>query len=794
MDSRSVQGNAVVVGAGVMGAQIAAHLANAGWHASLLDIVPEGAGDDPKARNAYAARGLERSLKARPAAFFVNTLASRVAPGNTTDDLRRIKDADWVVEAVVEKPEIKQQVHAAIEPYLRPDALITTNTSGLSITEMANACSPAYRARLFGTHFFNPPRYMKLMELIPTAATDRKLVDRFADFAETVLGKRVVIAKDTPGFIANRLGIYSMMRTLHATLEHGLTIEQVDALTGPVTGHPRSATYRLQDIVGLDVTVDVSQNLKSRLPDDSCGRMLALPDLIREMVQHGQLGEKSGGGFYKRMPDRSIQALDLNTRTYRPRQNAAFPSVEALKSLPLAERLRALLKQTDVAGTFLWETTRDILCYAAEIASEIADDIVSIDNAIRWGFNWELGPFETWDALGLAEMAARLEQEARPVPALVTEALKSGRGFYHRENGKTLYFALPEASNRPATGLTELPSAPEFIDLGDLKAQEKTIKATPDATLIDLGDGVSCLEFHTKMNVLGPGTVQMIDWSRDYAERNGIGLVIGNQGEHFSAGFNIQLLLMGIYEQDWDEMLMMTKQLQDAVLRLKRATVPVVAACHGYTLGGGCEVMLHCAAAQFAAESYVGLPESGLGLLPGGGGTTEMAIRSLSPMPTEGAVDPYAFLHAAWVNIGMAKVATSAEEARGLGYLRASDRITMGTDRVLHEAKQRVLALSESSFRPAQPATLHAMGEEGIARFDLELHLMKKSGFISEHDALVGHEIATVLCGGNLVHAQTVSEEYVLQVEREAFVRLAATEKTAARVKHFVETGKPLRN
>ncbi len=671
MDRKSVSGNAVVVGAGVMGAQIAAHLANAGWRATLLDVA--GQGEDRKSRNAPVTKGLERAQKARPAAFFVPEYTDRITLGNTTDDLETLRKADWICEAVVEKEGIKKQVHAAIDAHAGPNAIVTTNTSALSISGMSAACSESYRKRFFGTHFFNPPRYMSLLELIPTPETDREVMRQFGEFAEVVLGKSVVLARDTPGFIANRLGVLSMQVVLHATLKHGLSVEEVDELTGPLIGHPKSASFRLSDICGLDITSDVTNNLKERLPADRWSELMVMPPSVLQLLASGRIGEKAGAGFYRREKDRSISALDWETLDYRPRKKVAFPSIEGIKNLPLPERLRALLALNDTPGRFLWETTRDILCYTAEIAGEIADDVVSIDRAFRWGFNWELGPFELWDVLGVRETAARIEREGGQVPPLVLDLIRSGReSFYETAAGKTLYadISVPETQK-------ELAPNPERIVLKDVKSAGGTVKQTPDSTLVDIGDGVYCLEFHTKMNVLGPGIISMIDWSREYAEKNGTALVIGNNGEHFSAGFNIQLILLSIQEQDWDEMLANSRILQDAVLRLKRARVPVVTACQGYTLGGGCEVMLHCAGVQAAAESYIGLPEVGIGVIPGGGGTTELLLRAMEAVPAD--VDPYPFVHKAFETIGLAKISTSADEARKLGLLRDSDGITMGT-------------------------------------------------------------------------------------------------------------------
>ncbi len=790
MRKLGIQGKAVVVGAGVMGAQIAAHLINAGWEVSLLDIPLECTPSDLKVRNQMSNRGLDRALKARPPAFFLPDMSSRVRTGNTIDNLDWLKNADWVIEAVVEKPDIKKALHCILDSNIGSNTLITTNTSGLSIAGMAAECSASYRSRFFGTHFFNPPRYMKLLEIIRTPDTDASAIEAYLPFAESLLGKRIVFAHDTPGFIANRLGIYASLHAMHATLSHGLSVEEVDAITGPIVGHPKSATYRLNDIVGLDITADVANNLSTRLPDNNRRAMLSLPDPIKQLLSEGRIGEKSGSGFYRRESDKTILALDWASMEYQPRKNPVFSSFDAVKSLPLAERLRAITKLQDPAGKFLWETTRDIICYAAEIANEIADDITAIDDAIRWGFNWELGPFQIWDALGVAETVSRIEYEGLQVPALVQSLLKSNQSsFYTTEKGVTSFTVLNSPGEK-----RKKEEKKDFIVLQDLKNRGSIIKATPDATLIDLGDGVNCLEFHTKMNVLGPGITQLLDWSRQETERNGVALVIGNQGQHFSAGFNIQLFLMSIYEQDWDEMLLMTQQLQEIVLRLKRSSVPIVTAVQGYALGGGLEVGLHCSAIQAAAESYIGLPEAGIGVIPGGGGTTEMLVRAQNGFPPDGATDTFPFIHKAFEIIGMAKVSTCAVEARGLGYLRPTDGISMNSDRLIYEAKQKALSLANTSFRPDDPAKIWALGEDGIARFEAELHNMQRSRFISEHDRLIGSELAKIMCGGELVHPQIVSEEYVLGLEREAFVRLCSTPKTVDRIKHMLETGKPLRN
>ncbi len=790
MDGRSVKGHGVILGAGVMGAQIAAHLANAGWRATLLDIVPEGAGSSAKERNDFAAKGVDKALKARPAAFYVPEYKDRIALGNLEDDLKAVKGADWVLEVVIEKPDVKRKIHAAIDKLAGPETVVTTNTSGLSISEMSADCSESYRKRFFGSHFFNPPRYLPLLELIPTPETDPEQILAFKQFAEAVLGKRVVLAKDTPNFIANRLGVFSMQHAINTTIKLGLTIEEADFLTGPLIGHPKSGTFRLSDLVGLDVGLLVGNNLLQRLPQNRWTEILTSgPNIQQQLVERGALGEKSGAGYYRKEADRSISSLDLNTLEYRPQVKARIASVSDIRKLPLQERLRALVNLEDNAGKYTWETMRDTICYAADIAEEIADDIPSIDNGIKWGYAWEVGPFQIWDILGVKETAARIEKEGLPVPPLVESLLKGGHSsFYHRAEAKTVYADLHNPSKTVAA-----PEAPEFMVLADLKDAGKTIKENKDASLIDLGDGVRLLEFHTEpMNILGPGVIQMMEWGREDTEKNGVAMVIGNQGEHFSAGFNVGLILMSIQNEDWDEVAAGVAMLQKAVTNLKRSKIPVVCATHGYTLGGGCETMLHCAAVQACAESYIGLPEVGIGVIPAGGGTTEMTLRAMKSVAKN--ADPFPALMQAFEAIGMVKIATSAPEAVKIGWLRSSDGITLGKDRVIYEAKQRALAMAHASYHPAQPESIMALGQDGLAKFDAGLYIMMKGGYISEHDRVIGHELASVMCAGNLVHPQIVTEDYLLQIEREAFVRLCATPKTYARIKHFIETNKPLRN
>ncbi|HEV2474567.1 MAG TPA: 3-hydroxyacyl-CoA dehydrogenase/enoyl-CoA hydratase family protein, partial [Chthonomonadales bacterium] len=703
------------------------------------------------------------------------------------DDLELLAGADWVVEAVVEKLDIKQGILNAVSVAVGPQTVVTTNTSGLSPAEAAARTPAGFQARFFGTHFFNPPRYMKLLEIVPTPATCPDEISGFVEFAQRVLGKRVVVARDTPGFIANRLGVFSMLRTVHAALEHGLTVEQVDALTGPLIGRPRSGTFRLSDICGLDITADVAANLSARLPQDRFSQFLRLPPQLTNLLEDGRVGQKAGAGFYKRHSGGTIEALDWRTMDYRPRDPDSVPALRSLQTLPLEQRLKALIERDDSFGRFLWASLRDTLCYAAEVGPEIADGIGAIDDACKWGFNWRVGPFELWDRLGVEKTAKRLIEENIPIPGLVQSLLGHGRETFYAREGQKLFMA--DLSDPQLQ--VEHKRGSEYLRLDE--PGSRVIRSTSDATLHDIGDGVYCLEFHTKMNVLGPGVVEMVDWSRQETEKNGLALVIGNHGEHFSAGFNLQLILMSAYSGETGEMLEMTRQIQETLLRLKRSTVPVIAAVHGYTLGGGCELALHCSGVQASLESYMGLPECGIGLIPAAGGTTEMLVRAMGACSRD-AADMYPFVHSVFQTVGMAKVSGSAPGAAELGYLRPSDGVAPNPDRLLFEAKEQALLSATCSFQPAQPEGVRVMGEGGLAQFEAELHNLERSRFISEHDALVGRELANVLCGGSLSHEQTVSEEYLLGLEREAFVRLATTAKTQARIKSMLETGKPLRN
>ena len=779
LNEHTTTGRAAVLGAGTMGAQIAAHLANIGWQVLLLDLTPE-----------LAQQGLERVSKLKPAPFYLPELASRIEIGGFETDFPRLKEADWVIEAVVEKPDIKRELWTRVQNYVNPHAVLSTNTSGLSIHEMSDDCRDDIKQRFLGTHFFNPPRYLKLLEIIPRRETDPDIVEGIARFAERVLGKRVVIARDTPGFIANRLGIHSMMVVFPLMQEFGLTIEEVDALTGPLIGNPRSATFRLADIVGLDVMASVAGNLHERLTTDEEKRIFALPEVVQRMLADGRLGEKTGAGFYRRQKDGSIEALDLNTYEYRPRQKPKFPHLEPLEKLPLDERLRALVHHDSREGRFLWKLHAETLRYTAQHAPDLADDPIAIDHAIKWGFNREIGPFQTWDALGVRETAERMEREGMQVPELVQHLLRFGRrAFYETADtgDTTVYVWLGAGQVAPYR------PDPEFLTPLNMARHCPEVERNADASVYDLGDGVFCVGIHSKMNVLGPGVMEMLYKGVDRAEREGVGLVVTGIGEHFSVGFNLQLFLMMIGTGDFDELLMGGKAFQDSLLRLRYAKVPVVAATFGYTLGGGCELAMHCDRVVASAETYIGLPEVGVGIIPAGGGTSTMLYRALSSLPPN--ADPYPAIRRVMETLGFGKVATSALEGVQYGYLRQGvDTISINPDRILWLAKQEVLHLAERGYTPPEEPKVMAYGNQVLTRLLVELHNLKRGNFITEHDFTIASQIAYVLAGGDLSQPTEMPLSYFYQLEIQAVGYLAQQPKTWERMRHMLETGKPLRN
>lgn len=779
LNEKSRAGQAVVIGAGVMGAGIAAHLANIGWRVHLLDRA-----SDEGSRNRIAQEGLERALKARPPQFALPERAGRVRVGNMEDDLDALQDADWVVEAVVEEMAVKKAVLAQVAAHVGPQTVVSSNTSGLSLAGMSANCPKAFRARFLGTHFFNPPRTMKPVELIPTDHTDPDLFEGFVRFAERVLGKRVIRAKDTPGFISTRLGMCALAKTIERAAARGLTVEETDYLTGPLLGRPRSGTFRLADIVGLDILARILDNLAADLPADRYVQSLRLPDVVRRLIAEGRIGAKAGAGFYRREADGSILSLDLSTLEYRPRQEPVrFPP--EVENLPLDERLRRLWALSpDHDGGFLQEMLRATLGYVADVTPEVADRIVEVDDALMGGFGWERGPFQMLDALGAMEWP---DGE----PRLVTRLRETGQErFYFHEAGKRFFFDFRTGK------IAALPRPEGVLVLTDLKEAGRIVEEIEDASLVSLRDEALCLEWRTKMNVLNPQIVAFMVRARERAERDFAALVLGGSGEHFSAGFDLNRFAARIEAEDWNGIDAMVRLFQQALLGFKYAKVPVVCAAYGYTLGGGCETMLHCLATQADFEARIGLPEANVGLIPAGGGTTQMLLRAMAFVPPSTPLeraDPYPALRPVWDTMRQARFSSCADEARLLGYLRPSDGVTLHPDRLLHDAKARALALA-ADYRPPASPIVTVMGEEGLARFRWEIHLLRRAEQITAHDARIADRLAFVLCGGGLIHPTDVSEPYLLDLEREAFLSLCGTSETLARIRHLLETGRPLRN
>ncbi|WP_212773287.1 3-hydroxyacyl-CoA dehydrogenase/enoyl-CoA hydratase family protein [Polycladomyces abyssicola] len=794
---------AAVIGAGVMGAAIAGHLANVGIPTLLLDIVPREETEeekrkgltlqDPQVRNRLAEAGKARLLKEKPSPVYHKEVLELITPGNLEDDLDKLSEVDWIIEAVVENLAIKQQLFENIEKVWKRGTIVSSNTSGISIHAMVEGRSEAFRRHFLGTHFFNPPRYMKLLEIIPTKDTDPAIVDQMKAFAENVLGKGVVMAKDTPNFIANRIGVYGTLVTLQAMFEQNLGPDEVDALTGPVMGRPKSATFRTLDLVGLDTFVHVAENVRSNVDDPEEKAAFEVPDVLKEMVSRNWLGEKSGQGFFKKVKTdkgKEILALDLATMEYRPRKKLKAASLETAKrAKTLPEKLRTLVYADDPAGKFAWHILKKVLLYTAARIPEIADDIVSVDKAMKWGFNWELGPFETWDAIGVERSVARMREEGEKIPPLVEELLASGyTSFYSREKGEPpRVFAI----GGKYVGVEE---HPKTIDLARLKEQNKVIRSNKGASLIDIGDDVALLEFHSPKNAIGADIIAMINAAVKEVSANYRGLVIGNQGTHFCVGANLMLILMEAQDHNWPELDLMVRQFQKAMGSLRYLDKPVVAAPFGMTLGGGVEVCLPCDRIQAAAETYMGLVEVGVGLIPGGGGNKEMLLRWMEGVDPKDRVALQPLVNHVFEVIGTAKVSTSAREARDYRFLRPEDGITINTDHLLYDAKQTVLAMDRAGYRPPQPKKIPVVGETGYNVLRLGAYTMLQSGYITEHDYKIASKLAYVLAGGNVPEGTLVTEEYLLDLEREAFLSLCGEPKSQQRMQYMLTKNKPLRN
>jgi 3-hydroxyacyl-CoA dehydrogenase len=798
-----------ILGAGTMGARIAAHFANAGLPSYLFDIVPPDA--DGPARNKIAGAGLDAAKKSKPAAFFEASLAKLVTIGNFEDDLKKLADVDWIIEAVVENLDLKRALLQKVDAVRKPGTIITTNTSGLPVAKIAEGFPPDFRRSWFGTHFFNPPRYMRLLELIPTPDTDRSLLDTVAHFSDLRLGKGVVFAKDTPNFIGNRIGTFSVLNVMRLMQEMDFSIEDVDALTGAPVGWPKSATFRTIDLVGLDILSHVVGNMTANVRDERSE--LRIPDFYKQMLDRKWLGDKTKGGFYKKakVADGKEErlALDWKTLEYHPRQKPKFPALEMAKNAEeTGARVRMLLglegsgpQKGDKAGAFLWAALSDLWTYSANRIPEISDTVVEIDRAMKLGFNWEMGPFELWDAAGVEATVTRMKKEGKPIAANVDKLLASGNTSWYADDPKTssgrAYFDLASANYKPS----EVPAGVWSVTVA--KKSNGVVNKNSSASLVDLGDGVACIEFHSKMNTLGTDIVSLITQT---LKPGGPGdafdaFVITNDAPNFSVGANLMLVLLAVQEQEWDDLDLAIRQFQGMAQAVKFSPKPVVVGSFGLTLGGGTEISLHAPARQPHAELYTGLVEVGVGLLPGGGGCKEMLLRALDsansirPHGRGESVELLEAMKRAFETIATAKVATSAHEARSLDFLSDSDNITMNRERVLADAKARALELVSGGYEaPLMRTDIPAPGENILATLKMGVYLMRQGDFISDHEVKIGNKVAEVLCGGNVTPGTPVSEQYILDLEREGFKSLCGEKKTQERIQFTLKTGKTLRN
>ena len=787
-----------VLGAGVMGAAIAAHLANAGMDVLLLDLVPGELTDAEKAagldlgarqvRDRIAAKAVAGLARMKPAPLYASEYAECIEVGNFEDDSPRLKECDWVIEVVLENLEIKKRLLTEkVVPNLKEGAILSTNTSGLSVNDLAQVLPEAVRRRFMVTHFFNPPRYMRLMEMVPCAETDPEILLAMARFLGQRLGKGVVYAKDTPNFIANRIGTYAGAVTYRQMVALGLTVEEVDAITGPALARPKTGTFALWDLVGIDTVVRVMDNSYQLLSGDEERELFMVPESIRRMVAEGLTGKKAGKGFYRRetVDGTSVKLYyDYQSGSYQPCVFPKFASVTATKQIDdPGLRVKTLLEGSDKAAQFAWQTLRDTLIYAARGIPEIADDVVNVDNAIKWGYNWELGPFEILDVLGVASFVQRAEKDGVAVPGFLREVDR----FYKVEGGRRYYYSVTDREFRA------VPVAEGSVSLALLKSAGAVAEKNSAASVIDIGDGVFCLEFHSKMNTIGADTLAMIQKAVRRAEADGVGLVIANEGPAFSAGANLMLVAMAIAEGAWDELALTVKAFQRAMMAIKYSKIPVVAAPHSLVMGGGCETCLHADAINAHAETYMGLVEIGVGLIPAGGGTKEMAIRAIK-LAEENGADVTPFVIKNYQNIAMAKVSSSAAELLAMGLMRRGDSVTLDIDRRIHDAKLKVITLAVN-YRPGRPATgLKAPGRSVAASIKGQLWNLEQGGFISSHDRYLASGIADVITGGDVPAGTLISEEYLLDLERETFLKFCGQKKTLERIQHMLKKGKPLRN
>lgn len=783
---------AAVIGGGVMGRGIAAHLANARIPVVLLDIVPKpGAGDDindPAFRNKYAVGAIERMKKDRPSAIYSTLDLDLITPGNVEDNLDWLADVDWIVEAVPETMAIKTSTFEKIEKHANPNAIIASNTSGLSIQGMLEGRTEAFKKRFLVTHFFNPVRYMNLLELVPAKETDPAVTEAMVSFGRDVLGKGIVFGKDTTNFIANRIGVHGMMTIMHTMPKYGLTVEEVDAIFAKPMGRPKSAVFRTADVVGLDTFVHVATNCYDTLVDDEERSVFQVPTYMKTLVEKGWTGSKAKQGFYKKV-GKDILSIDLETLEYSPKAEFEYPSLKVRGDA--AARVKGVVVDgKDKAAEFAREVTLKSLSYSARRMGEIADDIVNIDKAMRWGFNWDLGPFQTWDAIGLEWGIAAMKEAKLAVPAWIDKMAASGHTAFYKWDGPTQKYYDPATNAYKSFDLDE-----REISIEILKKREGTkIFGNMGASLHDIGDGVALLEFHTKMNAIDDDIIAMMHKSIDEVEANWEGLVIGNSSDNFSAGANLMLVLMNARGGNWDDINKMIASFQNANQRMRFSSKPVVSAPAGLTLGGGAEVTMGANAIQAAGELYMGLVEVGVGLIPGGSGTLQLLRNHYGRQATNKDVAPMAILQNVFMAIGMAKVATSAEEARELGFLSDTDGVTINRDHLLYRAKQRALGMARAGFVAPRPMKFRLPGADGAATIDTMLRSMQDNGQVSEHDRMIGVKLGQVLTGGDTTPNVLVSEQHILDLERETFLSLCGEEKSQARMEFMLMNNKPLRN
>lgn len=792
-----------VIGSGIMGSGIALHFANIGVKVLLLDIIPRELNDiekkkgltleDKVVRDRLVNESLQEAIKSKPSPVFHKSFANRITTGNLEDDIAKVKDADWIIEVVIERLDIKKQVFDNLEKHRTPGTLITSNTSGIPIKFMNEGRSDDFKKHFCGTHFFNPPRYLKLFEIIPGPDTSKEVLDFLNEYGEKFLGKTSVIAKDTPAFIGNRIGIFGIQSLFHQVKEMGLTVTEVDKLTGPVIGRPKSATFRTVDVVGLDTLVHVANGIYDNCKEDEAHDLFKLPDFIEKMVENKWLGSKTGQGFYKKVKNEDgsseIKELNLNTLEYQSTKKANFATLEKTKTIdkPI-DRFPVLVDGDDKAGEFYRKNFAGMFAYVSNRIPEISDELYKIDDAMKAGFGWENGPFEIWDSIGVEKGLELIKAEGLQAAAWVNEMLSSGnKSFYSVKEGATYYYDIPEKTQ------TKVPGQDAFIILNNIR-ESKKVWSNKEAIIQDLGDGIINLEFQSKMNTIGEGVLAGINKAIDLAEKEYDGLVIGNQASNFSVGANIGMIFMMAAEQEYDELNMAIKYFQDTVMRVRYSSIPVIVAPHGMSLGGACEMSMHADKVIAAAETYIGLVEFGVGVIPGGAGSKEMTVRAADTFKKDDV--ELNVLREYFLTIGMAKVATSAYEAFDLGILqKGKDLVVVNKDRQLAEAKKHALLLAEAGYtRPIERTDIKVLGKQALGMFLVGTDQMVAGKYISEHDRKIADKLGYVMAGGDLSEASYVSEQYLLELEREAFLSLCTERKTLERIQHMLKTGKPLRN